>query len=776
MKTIISEQDRPTLIEQFNTTHDPTTLGFCLTQLFEHATVSYSNNIAVIYGNTKLTYQKLNASANRLARVFVEERGVGRGDIVCVALDRSIDLITAILAVLKLGAVYVPIDPTFPTERIAHVLEDAGPKFIITNDSTLAALPSWKNVCLDFNEARNEVEHSKSSNLFSRDVRAEDLAYIIYTSGSTGRPNGVEVNHGALCNLLLSLQQEPGCSPGDRLLAVTTVSFDVSIVDLLLPLVSGAMVVIAQTCELRDPGALLGAMRRHLINIMQATPSLWQMLLDGEWRGHPRLAKILTGGEPISRRLTERLLACADVVWNVYGPTEATVYASAGRLTGDDADIIIGNPIANLQLYVLHTEDHSPVPFGCLGELCISGAGVSQGYRNKPQLTRTRFLENNPFHKGRLYRTGDLARFIAPGKLSPVGRTDSQVKVRDYRIELGDISAAIVEHKDVSAAIVVTHDNQLVAYYVRNNDNNNKEDKATSPLDCVLRVWLAERRPAYMIPAFFVEMDAFPISLNGKIDRKALPNPISAARPQFVIAEPKTELECCVLTIWSRVLGHDRIGINDNFFQVGGNSLHVPRVKMELEKLLDRPVLAAKLFEHYIIKTLASYLDHSEDNGNPTTKHASCFQKTQFQEQECHRSTLVDESKSNDDNKISGNDNDYEDIAIISMACRLPGGITNPVGYWELLEKGEDAITDVPKSRWDADALYDPNPDAPGKLYCRRGGFIMDDDDSFDAPFFGISPLEARTLDPMQHIMLETCWVHYTKVARQPDGCIHGTY
>ena len=758
LEATITEQDRQILIEQFNATDDATTLGFCLPQLFEHAAESYSNNIAVISSNTELTYQTLNALANCLARVLVEERGVGRGDMVCVALDRSIDLIIAVLAVLKSGAAYVPIDPTFPAERITHVMDDAGPKLVITSDSTLAALSSWKDVCLSFNEVRDEMEESDSSNLTTRDVRAEDLMYVIYTSGSTGRPNGVEVSHGALCNLLLSMQREPGCSPGDRLLAVTTVSFDVSIVDLLLPLVSGATAVIAQTCELRDPGALLELLERHAITIMQATPSLWQMLLDGGWQGNPRLTKILTGGEPISLRLTERLLTCADEVWNVYGPTEATVYASVGRLRRNAKDIIIGNPIANVRLYVLHTEDQSPVPLGCLGELYIGGAGVSCGYHNKPKLTGSRFLENNPFHKGRLYRTGDLARFIAPGKLSLVGRTDSQVKVRGYRIELGDISAAITEHKDVSAAIVVSRDDQLVAYYVRNKDNNNNEENAASSLDCVLRPWLAERRPAHMMPAFFVKMDAFPISLNGKIDRKALPDPMSAARPRVIIAEPTTELERCILTIWSRVLGHDRIGINDNFFQVGGNSLRVPRVKTELEKLLGRPVLAAKLFEYYTIKTLALYLDRSEINGNKTTKHEPPFLNIQHQQQQRHRSTLVDDNKSNNDNKTHMNDDDYEDIAIISMACRLPGGVTNPTEYWELLEKGGDAITDVPKDRWDADALYDANPDAPGKLYCRRGGFIMDGVDSFDAPFFGISPREARTLDPMQHIVLETCW------------------
>ena len=394
MNTIISEQDRQTLIEQFNATDDVTTLGFCLPQLFERAADSYPNNIAVISGNTKLAYRTLNAHANRLARVLVEERGVGRGDVVGVALDRSTDLIVAMLAVLKSGAAYVPIDPTFPADRIAHMMDDAGPKLVVASDGTLAALSSWKDVRLSLDEVRDKMEKSDSSNVTVRDTRAEDLAYIIYTSGSTGRPKGVQANHGALCNLLVSMQREPGCGPGDRLLAVATSSFDMSILDLFLPLVSGATAVIAQTCELRDPGALLELMERHAITMIQATPSFWQMLLNGGWQGNPRLAKILTAGEPISRRLIERLLAYADVVWNGYGPTEATVYASVGRVSRNDKDIVIGNLIANFRLYVLHTEDLSPVPLGCLGELFIGGVGVNCGYHNKPELTRSRFLVN----------------------------------------------------------------------------------------------------------------------------------------------------------------------------------------------------------------------------------------------------------------------------------------------------------------------------------------------------------------------------------------------
>jgi amino acid adenylation domain-containing protein/thioester reductase-like protein len=739
MDSTISDEDRLALVEQFNATEDGTTLGFCLPGLFEKVVEQYSNNIAVIYADTQLDYGTLNQLANRLARILVDKRGVARGDVVGVALDRSIDLIVAVLAVVKAGAAYVPIDPAFPAERVTHMVNDAGPKLVVVSDSTLTALSPWRDVCLSIDAVRGNMKQVDSSNLNTQHVRPEDLAYVIYTSGSTGRPKGVEANHGALCNLLLSMQREPGCAPGDRLLAVATISFDMSILDLLLPLASGATTVIAPTGALRDPGALLELMERHLVTMIQATPSFWQMLLDGGWQGQPRLVKILTAGEPISRRLLDRLLASADMVWNGYGPTEATVYASVGRVSRDEQDIIIGHPITNFQLYVLNPEDLTPMPVGGLGEVYIGGCGVNCGYRNNPDMTKDRFLENNPFHQGRLYRTGDLARFLAPGKLNLVGRVDSQVKVRGYRIELGDISAAITEHEEVSAAVVVTRDDQLVAYFMR-NDTHRQE-----PLDHALRAWLAQRRPAYMMPAWFVEMNSFPMTLNGKIDRKALPDPTKGARA--ITAQPQTELERRVLAVWSQVLGHAGIGINDNFFEAGGNSLRLPRVKAELEELLGRPVQIAKLFEYYTIKTLAAYLEGSQEDEHTTTNGRPP-----------PGPTLPQQPQQENSSKPPSSSWKNEDIAIISMACRLPGGITSPEQYWELLETGNDVITEVPQDRWDADALYDADPATPGKSYCRRGGFILDGVDSFDAPFFGISPREARTLDPTQHVMLETCW------------------
>jgi amino acid adenylation domain-containing protein/thioester reductase-like protein len=728
--SVADDQDQVTVKEfRVDDTDDSTRLRLCLHELLEDVTEKYSDKIALVCGNTTLTFGELNSFANRFARILVQ-RGIGNGDLVGVALDRSVDLVAVLLAVLKTGAAYVPIEPAFPKERIQQIMDDACPKLLVTGANILEAFASRGSVCcLTVDEALRMINSdSSSSSNVNVVVQSDDIAYVMYTSGSTGRPKGVEVSHGNVSSLLSSMQKEPGCSETDRLLAITTVSFDMAVLELFLPLLCGATTVIAQRHQVRDTTALVKLMERHQITIMQGTPAIWQMLLDSGWRGQPRLIKILCGGEALPRALADRLLACGDMMWNMYGPTEATVYASIWRVC-QGHDVIIGSPIANSHLYVLD-ENLSPVPLGCTGELCIGGAGVARGYRNNSELSRSRFLDN-PFHHGLMYRTGDLTRFLAPGKLSVMGRMDGQVKIRGYRIELGDIEAAITACEDISGAVVVCRDDRLVAYCVRKARqlrNGGVEDKAAT-LGRVLRPWLAERLPAYMVPAFFVEMEAFPVTINGKIDRKALPNPVAATQTTAAAMVAATELEGQILAIWSRILGHDRAGVEDNFFEVGGDSVRVVHVQKELERLLGRPVPSPKLFEYYTIKTLAAYLTSSPDMAGTKLRAT-----TQYR---------VNDSS--------------QDIAIVSMACRLPGGITTPEGFWELLERGGDAITDVPEDRWDADALYDVSPDAQGKSYCRRGGFLPSIN-SFDISFFGISPREARTLDPSQYMMLETCW------------------
>lgn len=1106
----ISAQEREVLIETFNHTHNDSMLGGCFHHLFERSAQVHKSAIALLCAGETLSYEQLNVEANQLAH-FLKQKGVGKGDFIGVCLDRSIDLVVTLLAVLKTGAAYVPIDPTFPIDRIRQMVEDAEPTWLITPAELPQTLGAWSDRALSIETFRSESPSYAIDNL-EASSNADDLAYLIYTSGSTGKPKGVEITHGALHNFLTSMQQQPGCTETDRLLAVTTISFDIAALELFLPLLCGASVILAQAHETMDGSALIKLIQQHNVTMMQATPTTWQLLLQSGWQGQPALGKILCGGEALSRQLADQLLSCGETVWNMYGPTETTVWSSVWQVHEGD-DVVIGSPIANTQLYVLDA-NLSPVPLGFSGELCIGGAGVARGYHQNLEQTQAVFCKN-PFHSGWLYRTGDLARFIEPGKLVVLGRNDGQIKLRGFRIELGDVEAVIADHAEVADTVVVGRNDQLVAYCLRNltpeiktsqsqdientaladwcstwdNAYGTEADDATfnlagwrnsydgesfskaemrdwqrssierilsysperifeigsgsglmlfglapqcreyravdasqqavdiiqrqlhalpnvsceqrpahdlpeieaghfdtvvlnsvaqyfpnidylisvlewaaetvdngqifigdvrnlsllntfyadivdyqsedglsadelkrraeraqqsenelviapeffsnlpailpkiSRVDIVLRngsyinemtryrydvtlhigkgalslppeishhdwaqnsfdlsslrrhleietqpqiqlsnvpnnrlssayqrigqtlgngpkealgqwvdpqdlqqiageagynvtllpsrsgndwtfdtifwqageridltwkpaqpvdrdalaqfaniptagaaaklplsrllsTWLEARLPAYMIPAFFVELDAFPLTPNGKIDRKALPDPIATTTVPAV--QPNNELEQNILAIWSDVLGHDRISVYDSFFKIGGNSLRVVRVQADLEKLLGHPVATATLYEFFTIKALAAHLSGSQEAPRP--------------------SALKPYSNQNN-----------EDIAIVSMACRLPGNVDNPDDFWALLERGGDGIIEVPQDRWDASALYDPDPDARGKAYCRQGGFVHPID-LFDASFFGISPREARALDPAQRLMLEVSW------------------
>ncbi|KAK3300634.1 polyketide synthase [Chaetomium fimeti] len=718
--------------------------------LLERTAEEYRDKTALICGHTALTYGQLSSLTNHFARAFVR-RGIGKGDLVGVALDRSVDLVAALLAVWKTGAAYVPIDTDLPSQRIDQMLDDASPKLLVTSTKMLDAFTPGGGVSsltieeVTSNGTSNSTSNGTSNSNSDAAVHSStDLAYVMYTSGSTGRPKGVEVTHGSVINLLQSMASgEPGCGPADRLLAVTTVSFDMAVPELFLPLLCGATTVLARRREVRDPAALVRLMDRHAVTVMQGTPTLWQMLLDSGWPGGggvqppPRLSKILCGGEGLPRALADRLLlACGrgGGVWNLYGPTEVTVYASIWRVQpGGETGVLIGSPVANGHLYVLDPETLAPVPLGSEGELCVGGAGVARGYRGNAELSRARFVEN-PFDGGVMYRTGDLARFVAPGKLSVLGRMDGQVKIRGYRIEVGDIEAAITAREDISAAVVVCRDDQLVAYCVPKATTASAA-KTEATLDQVLRPWLAERLPDYMVPAFVVEIEALPVTINGKIGRKALPDPVAPVETPCTAAAviAATELEGQILAIWSRVLGHSRIRVRDNFFQIGGDSARAIRVHKELEKQLGRPVPVPKLFEHYTIETLAAYLGGSSPgtpNNSPNNPQAS-------------KQARVDDYVAD------------QDIAIVSMACRLPGGIATPEDFWQLLERGGDAVGDVPDDRWSRS-----NTIGDMDASCHRGGFLQPSSliNSFDISFFGISPREARRLDPAQYLMLETCW------------------
>ncbi|WP_078630301.1 non-ribosomal peptide synthetase [Streptomyces roseochromogenus] len=542
---------------------------------------------AVVHGERSLTYGELADRVGRLARLLAE-RGAGPGRLVALALPRDLDLVPALLAVLRTGAAFLPLDPEFPAERLSAVLAEADPALLLTTEELAGRLPgTCPRLLLD--RAGTAPEPAAAA---PAPYLPEAPAYVLYTSGSTGRPKGVCVSRGNLANFLAAMRRIVPLTEADRLLAVTTVGFDIALLELLLPLVSGAAVVLAGTDQVRDPAAVAGLLADS--TVMQATPTLWREVAGR----HPeavRGKRVLVGGEPLDSALAARLAADAREVVNLYGPTETTIWSTTAPVTGDGT--AIGRPIGNTQVHVLDS-GLRPVPDGVPGELYVGGHGVAAGYLGQFGLTAQRFVAD-PFGVpgSRLYRTGDLVRYRADGDLEFLGRVDDQVKIRGFRVELGEVEAALGRRAGITAAAATVRedaagDHRLVAYVVP------ADGTTADPVE--LRRYLAERLPGYMVPSTFVVLDALPLTANGKVDRKALPEP----RPDAVVRGRghRTPQEDILCGLFAEVLGLTRVGIDDNFFELGGHSLLanqlVVRIKETLgaeltfRSLVDAPTVA----------------------------------------------------------------------------------------------------------------------------------------------------------------------------------------
>jgi amino acid adenylation domain-containing protein len=534
----------------------------------------------------------LQARSARLARAL-RERGVARGSLVGLCLPRGVDMVAAQLAVLASGAAYVPLDPTYPTERLVQMAQDASLALLLSDSARLAMLdwPAERALLLD--RDAHFIAAQPSTPLAPdplRDARPEDPAYVIYTSGSTGRPKGVVVPQRAVVNFLASMAREPGLSASDVLVAVTTLSFDIAVLELLLPLCMGAELVLASREQGVDGRALRALLEASSATVMQATPSTWRMLVEAGWQGSPSF-KALIGGEGLPPDLAQQLCVRACEVWNLYGPTETTVWSASWKVTTAPTPAIrIGRPIANTQIHVLDTQGR-PAPIGVAGELFIGGAGVALGYLNRPELTAERFVPD-PFSDvpgPRLYRTGDRGRWCHDGLLEHLGRLDLQVKVRGHRIEPGEIEAALATHPRVARCVVIVRedvpgDPRLVAYVVAHAATPRALDAA--PDAAAMREHLRASLPEYMLPQHIVALDALPLLPNGKTDRRALPRPdlsASAADRRHDEA-PRTDAERAIADVWQALLGVRHIGRADNFFELGGHSLLAMRAVGEIER------------------------------------------------------------------------------------------------------------------------------------------------------------------------------------------------
>jgi amino acid adenylation domain-containing protein len=550
-----------------------------LHQLIEAQVDRTPHAVAAVCGAARVTYAELDERANRLARAL-RQRGAQPGSRVGICLERSLDLLVAALAVQKSGAAYVPLDPNFPAERLQFMANDANVSVMLVHERTRAGAPLIEAAdVLDLDADRTDIASCDGSRIDGVNEAAESAPlYVIYTSGSSGKPKGVVVPHRAVVNFVTSMAREPGIHSDDRLLAVTTLSFDIAVLELYAPLTVGAQVVIASREMIADGDLLDEAIDEHEITIMQATPSTWRLLLAAGFRGGQNF-RVLCGGEAFPRDLAEQLLDVAGEVWNLYGPTETTVWSTCQRLERPLERITIGRPIANTSVHVVDARGQL-VPWGSEGELWIGGDGVALGYHARQELTADRFVAN-PFRPGRVYKTGDLVRLRSNGELEYLRRNDNQVKLRGYRIELGEVEAALGRVPGVRQAVALvredrTADHRLVAYLTTTGG-----ELSETALRQELRAFL----PEYMIPQHIVMLDAFPLTPNGKIDRRALPSPEGAvALPLEGYLPPRTEKEKLVATLWQEVLGVDRVSARDNFFDIGGHSLLCLQMTARLEQ------------------------------------------------------------------------------------------------------------------------------------------------------------------------------------------------
>ncbi len=600
---LLPESERRQILMEWNDTRTDDPLDRCLPQLFEEQVVRTPQAIAAESQGSVLTYAELNLRANQLAH-HLRSCGVGPDTVVAILMERSLDLLTCLLGIMKAGGAYLPLDTGLPSKRVSFMLENSGAALMLTHGTFAKTLPTQHVRVMNLDSERQYFTRQSRDNP-SPHAGSDNLAYVIYTSGSTGKPKGVEVEHGALVNFLQSMRRRPGLTEQDVLLSVTTLSFDIAALELWLPLLVGATTIMATREEAADGTWLKDQLGATRVTVMQATPTTWRMVLEAGWPGNPRL-KILCGGEALPRDLAEELLARAGSVWNMYGPTETTIWSTVHKVESGESPVSIGRPIANTQVYILDSK-LEPVPVGIPGELYIGGLGLARGYRHAPDFTGARFIASPflPSH-GRMYRTGDQARWLPDGRIDCLGRIDHQVKVRGFRIELGEIESVLSEYPEVKQCVVVVrHDSpgeeRVVAYVVPH------EGYVLQPGHARRR--LREQLPEYMVPAAVVLLSALPLTPNGKVNRLALPPPSDQASDAVTRSvTPRNRLELQLAAIWEQALGVAHIGVRDNFFDLGGHSLLALQIFGAIEQTLGKRLPLSLLLQAPTIESLAEVL------------------------------------------------------------------------------------------------------------------------------------------------------------------------
>jgi amino acid adenylation domain-containing protein len=715
---LLSAAERQQLLREWNDTAVPRRDGVLLQDLFAAMAARAPHAPAVVSADRTLTYGELDRITGRLAGRL---RGLGVGPDVAVGvlMERSAEMVVALLGILKAGGCYLPLDPEYPGERLAGMAAEARVPVLLAQERLLAVLPPAE-VRVLLLEAGWDGSAADGDGAALPGISDASLAYLLYTSGSTGRPKGVMIPHRGIVNRLLWMQEAYGLTPDDRVLQKTPFGFDVSVWEFFWPLITGSCLVVASPGGHRDAAYLAGLIARERVTVTHFVPSMLQAFLDQpDLPACPSLRLVIASGEALSaelrRRFQERLPARLE---NLYGPTEASVDVTAWSCAGvaREGVVPIGRPVANTGIHLLDRA-FRPIPVGVAGELCIGGVQLARGYWQRPELTAERFVPDScgGAAGGRLYRTGDLARHLPDGSIEFLGRLDHQVKIRGFRIELGEIEAALESHPGVRQAVVSQRADQLIAHFV-------PASAATGAAE--LRAHLRRSLPEYMVPAALVSLPELPLTVNGKVDRRALPD-APRERDAAVLLLPRSPVEDAIAGIWAEILQVDRVGVHDNFFDVGGHSLRIVEVQAGIRRALGREVPIVELFRHPTVAALAAFL-----GGAPreAPRQAGGL-------------------------RAAGTEMGT-DIAIIALEGRFPGA-PDVDRFWDNLRDGVESIARLTDGQLLAAGVDPGDLERPDLV---RAEALLEGIDLFDATFFGFNPREAQALDPQQRVFLEHAW------------------
>lgn len=736
---LISKEIEKKLLIEWNMTEKNYTKDKLIYELFQEQVKKMPNAKAVIYENESLTYHELDILSNKLA-IYLQKKEINSKNLIGICMERSLNMIIGLLAILKSGSAYVPMDPDYPTERLSYMIENSKVPIMLTQSELMPKIKQLlkgKTQAIALDTCWDIINKTvDEQDVFENMATADSLAYVIYTSGSTGNPKGVMIPHIALTNFLLSMADAPGIVSKDKLLAVTTFCFDIAGLELFLPLIKGAECHICSTANMKNIAKLKKEIERVKPSIMQATPATWMALFQIGWRNKEKL-KILCGGEALSEKLKKYFTETNSEIWNMFGPTETTIWSTIKRIK-EEEPITIGKAIANTQIYILN-KHKKPVPIGVPGILYIGGDGLALGYLNLQKLTEEKFI-NNPFNQStKIYNTGDLAKWLPSGDIEFIGRIDDQVKFHGYRIELSEIEHKLNTYLGIKeSAVVITEHNettQLRAFYICKEESRKRINQKH------LRRFLQKTLPSYMIPNVFIELESLPLTPNGKVNRLKLSKQ-TLKLPKETKNDSKNEI--ILLNIWKDVIGIDQINLEDGFFEIGGDSITAVILAERISKRFDCDLTVTAIFEHLNIRNLSKYISELKNQNNSKQEKEEILQDQSF--------NIRKEDKKN---KTTPYPDYYKDsIAIIGISCQFPEA-RNSNEFWNNLKEGKESVDYFSKE--ELKALNVPNQIIENPKYVPIK-LTIDGKDLFDPEFFNLSPKDAENMDPQLRLLLLNSW------------------